>query len=109
MGRTKRGEPRAAASPTTLAAVLALLAALLVLPLALAPRAEAFIYWVNNRTGTIGRANLDGTGIAQRFMDVGITRDLTLDSEHIYWVPWCLTNSEATCSMPLRPRRRPRR
>ena len=61
-------------SPPTLAAVLALLAALLVLPLALAPRAEAYIYWTNadDRDGHwIGRANLDGTGVEQGFIKLG--------------------------------------
>ena len=46
--------------------MLALLAALLVSPLALAPRAEAFVYWTNQSDGTIGRADLDGTGVDER-------------------------------------------
>ena len=106
---------RARPSPTTLVSTLALLAAL-VLPLALAPRAEAFVYWTQHgpplRRGThrarqprrhgrrpdassrgggrtcrpasrstrahiywtqldadtIGRANLDGTGVDQSFI-----------------------------------------
>jgi hypothetical protein len=29
----------------------------------LAARADAYIYWSNATTGTIGRANLNGTGV----------------------------------------------
>ncbi len=43
--------------------VLAALAA----TLAFAPRAGAYVYWANN-FGTIGRANLDGTGPSQMFV-----------------------------------------
>src|SRR3954447_14063359 len=43
------------------------LAALLVATLALAARADAFVYWTNFN-GTIGRANLDGTGVDQSFI-----------------------------------------
>jgi hypothetical protein len=64
--------------------MLALLGALLVLPLALAPRAEAFVYWANGDKGTIGRANLDGTGIDERFIIEGPTT-VTVDAQHIYW------------------------
>ena len=41
---TKLTRRRAWPSPRTLAALISLLAALLVVPLALAPRAEGFIY-----------------------------------------------------------------
>lgn len=44
------------------AALLALLAALSISVLALAPRADAYVYWTS-RSGDIGRANLDGTGV----------------------------------------------
>ena len=54
--------------PTIHIGLLALLAALLVLPLALAPRAEAFIYWANFNTDSIGRAKLDGSGVNQVFI-----------------------------------------
>jgi len=30
--------------------------------------ANAFVYWTNNSSGTIGRANLDGTGVNQSFI-----------------------------------------
>jgi virginiamycin B lyase len=62
-----------------------LIAAILVC-LALAARAEAFIYWANFNSGTIGRANLDGTGVHQSFITgadnpVGVA----VDASHIYW------------------------
>ena len=61
--------------------MLALLAALLVLPLALAPRAEAFIYW--DITARNGRANLDGTGVdCDSWTSRGV---LAVDARHIYW------------------------
>jgi virginiamycin B lyase len=73
-----------------------LLAALLVLALALAPRAEAFVYWTNSPpcpelpcTGppAIGRANLDGTGVNQRFIEVEFPPvGIAVDPEHIYWM-----------------------
>jgi hypothetical protein len=51
----------------SLALVASLLAAVLVLSLALAPSAEAFVYWahfpwVSAAGPSLGRANLDGTG-----------------------------------------------
>jgi hypothetical protein len=75
---------RARPSPTIRVGVLGLLAALLlVLPLALAPRAEAFIYWAG--IDSIGRANLDGTGVDQNFILTVDPRDIAVDGEHIYW------------------------
>jgi hypothetical protein len=71
-----------------------LLAVLLALTLALAPRAEAFVYWANpgsteGSTGTIGRANLDGTGIDRSFI-IGAGSQfgpagVAVDAEHVYW------------------------
>ena len=71
-------------SPPTLAALLALLA-LLVLPLVLAPRADAYIYWTN--PGAIGRADLDGSGVDQSFVpDVPCClSDVAVDADHLYW------------------------
>lgn len=67
-------------SPTVMLAVLALL----VLPLALAPRAEAFIYWTS--AGAVGRANLDGTGINPHFIHrAGDSGDVAVDPGHLYW------------------------
>jgi virginiamycin B lyase len=62
-----------------------LLAALLVVTLALAPRAEAYIYWTDP-DGTIGRANLDGTGVDESFISAaGSPCGLAVDDAHIYW------------------------
>jgi virginiamycin B lyase len=59
-----------------------LVAAILTLCLVLAARAEAFVYWADD-TGTIGRANLDGTGVDRSFIaDAGA---MAVDAAHIYW------------------------
>jgi sugar lactone lactonase YvrE len=59
-------------------------AALLVLGLALAPRAGAFIYWTDG--GTIGRSNLDGTGIDERFISgTNSVGSVAVDAQYIYW------------------------
>jgi hypothetical protein len=44
------------------------------------------VYWTNLNTGTIGRANLDGSGANQRFI-TGATRPsgVALDDRYIYW------------------------
>ena len=69
------------------------LLALLVLSLALAPRAEAFIYWTNG--DSVGRANLDGTGLNSHFIavstDGAYPRDLTLDEKNVYWAAACFS------------------
>ena len=72
---TQQPSKRARPSPTIRVGVLGLFAAfLLVLPLALAPRAEAFIYW-SAQPGAIGRANLDGTGVDESFIgDIRLSR-----------------------------------
>ena len=77
---------RAWPSPRSLAALLALLAALLVaLPLVIAPRADAYVYWTN--PGAIGRADLDGSGVDQSFVpDVPCClSDVAVDADHLYW------------------------
>jgi hypothetical protein len=53
---------------------------------AVAPRADAFVYWANHGGTTIGRANNDGTGIDQGFI-TGAREPcgLAVDSKHIYW------------------------
>ena len=66
--------------------MLALLGALLVLPLALAARAEAFVYWTNSSTNAIGRANLDGTGVDERFIGgTELPGAVAVDGRYIYW------------------------
>jgi len=71
-------------TPTIRVAVLGLLAAfLLLLPLALAPRAEAYVYW-NSENG-IGRANLDGTGVKKGFIKLADVADIAVTDRHIYW------------------------
>ena len=85
---TQQPSKRARPSPTIRVGVLGLFAAfLLVLPLALAPRAEAFIYWIDWRLGAIGRANLDGTGVDESFIigDTSRRRASRSTRDHIYW------------------------
>jgi virginiamycin B lyase len=67
--------------------LVALLAALLILALALAPRAEAFVYWASqDAPGAIGRASLDGTGVENRFIEgTLLSSGVAVDDEHIYW------------------------
>src|SRR5215470_4881790 len=46
------------------------------------------IYWANNATGTIARANLDGTGANQSFITGSPTSlpcGVAVDGGHIYW------------------------
>jgi virginiamycin B lyase len=64
------------------------IAAILVLALASASRAGAFVYWANNSSGstTIGRAANDGTGVNQSF--IGGARNpcgVAVDAAHLYW------------------------
>jgi virginiamycin B lyase len=65
-------------------------AAVAVAILALAGRADAFIYWTNvvggpSQLGTIGRANLDGTGVNQNFIGASNPQGVTVDGAHVYW------------------------
>jgi Low-density lipoprotein receptor repeat class B len=55
--------------------------------LAFASQALAYVYWANNSTGTIGRANLDGSGVNQSFIaGAGGPIAVAVDGAHIYWV-----------------------
>jgi virginiamycin B lyase len=82
---TTERRQRARPSSPTLVAALALLAAML-LSLALVPRAEAFLYWTNQGPDTIGRANLDGSGVRQSFIsDAAGPTGIAVDADHIYW------------------------
>lgn len=56
---------------------------------ALAPRADAYIYWARGAGGGVGRANVDGSDVRPKFVpgsgsggDCGVA----IDSAHIYWV-----------------------
>ena len=62
------------------------LATLAVATLALAARADAYVYWTNDN-GTIGRANLDGTGVNQSFITgLGTSpQGVAVDGAHAYW------------------------
>ena len=50
----------------------------------LAARADAYVYWTNNDTNAIGRANLDGTNPDQSFI-TGATHPLgvAVDASHV--------------------------
>lgn len=64
-------------------------ASILALTLTLPSRAEALVYWVNNGNGTIGRANLDGSGADQSFITVGgpllPAYGVAVTDRHIFW------------------------
>ena len=65
-----------------LVVVLTVLAA----PLAFAPRAAAFVYWTDAKTGAVGRANLNGTGVEHKFIgDARTVFDVAVDAAHVYW------------------------
>ena len=72
-------------SPTLRVGVLGLFAAfLLALPLALAPGAEAFIYWTSF-SNKLGRSNLDGTAINPSFITTPDPYGLAVNAGHLYW------------------------
>ena len=53
--------------------------------LILTPAAGAYVYWTNNN-GTIGRAELDGTGADQAFITGPTTPfGVVVDAKHVYW------------------------
>ena len=62
------------------------LAALLAASLALASRADAFIYWAEPGRDAMGRANLDGTGANPTFITAADNpRGVAVDGSHVYW------------------------
>ncbi len=78
--------PRRVARPPP--ARLFALAALLVATLALATRAEAYVYWTNSKfgPGTIGRANLDGTHVNQSFIPCAYNAfGVAVNAANVYW------------------------
>ena len=80
-------EVQVARRPTLARRAALILATLAVATLALAARADAFVYWTTGSSGTIGRANLDGTGVNQSFITgVGTSPDgVAVDGAHVYW------------------------
>jgi hypothetical protein len=51
----------------------------------LAAQADAFVYW-SESNGSIGRANLDGTGVNESFITgAGGPGALAVDGQHVYW------------------------
>jgi len=64
------------------------LAALAVVSITLAARADAYVYWTHLDTESIGRANPDGTGVNPNFIPAGsaFPGGVAVDSTYIYWV-----------------------
>jgi len=47
---------------------------------------RAHVYWTNYDSGTIGRANLDGSNVNPNFItDAGAPHGVSIYGEHIYW------------------------
>ncbi len=86
VGGVKGGTMQAVPRPSTYVALLAALALALLAALAVAPRADAFLYWTNSGSGSIGRANISGSGANPSFI-TGCTQPLgmAIDAGHIYW------------------------
>ena len=60
--------------------------AIVVLCLFFVGSAEAHVYWANNADTTIGRANLDGTGVNQSFIGgATLPCGVAVDGTHVYW------------------------
>ena len=49
----------------------------------LAAQANAFVYWGND-TDTIGRSNLDGSGVNQSFITTPVY-GVAVDGQYVYW------------------------
>ena len=89
----KDGQGRAAllrrwGTRALLSAVLVSAGACIMVPAVQAAQPPLQIYWSNLNAGTIGRANLDGTGANQSFINLGLgarVLGLAVDSQHIYW------------------------
>ncbi len=69
----------------TLPLVVVIVAAVLTLPTS----AAAYVYWANYGLAmgtTLGRANLDGTGVTQSFMTAPrAPTGVAVDDQHVYW------------------------
>ena len=68
------------------AAVIVAAFACFLASLAVTARADAYVYWTNWGTDTIGRANLDGTDVNRSFI-TGADDPLgvAVDAGHVYW------------------------
>jgi virginiamycin B lyase len=77
----------------SLRTALAVVVALLVLPLVLAPHAEAYVYWTS--PSSIGRANFDGSGVDQSFVTGvgGSSFGVAVDAGHVYWANFSVPSS----------------
>ncbi len=54
--------------------------------LAIAPPADAYVYWTNSNGAAIGRAELDGSGANPSFIStLGFPEAVTVGPGHIYW------------------------
>jgi Protein of unknown function (DUF3089)/Divergent InlB B-repeat domain len=50
------------------------------------PAAASYIYWTNSGNNTIGRANIDGSGVNQSFFGVPERpTQMAIDAGHLYW------------------------
>ena len=95
-----RGQLRATDGSRGLGLSLLVLAALAFVPAA----ADAYIYWTNGPTSasssSIGRADLDGTGVRPHFIPVSTAgtyvRDLALEADRLYWAAACPQDPAAT-------------
>jgi len=53
---------------------------------ALVATAEGYVYWTNEKDGTIGRANPNGTGANQSYIKTGGSpAAVAVDTAHVYW------------------------
>ena len=89
------------------------LATLALATLALAARADAYVYWTDGAKDTIGRANLDGTGVDRSFIR-GLVHPaaMAVDTTHgyLYWVsanPVAQATRHDRARQPRRHGRRP--
>ena len=82
--------------------VALVLAALAVATLALAARADAYVYWTDAAKDTIGRADPDGTGVDRSFIRGLVHPEaIAVDTTHgyLYWVnanPCCTSDPGGT-------------
>ena len=52
----------------------------------LAAQADAFVYWTNASGGTVGRANLDGSGADQMLITgASAPEEMAVNGQHVYW------------------------